>query len=309
MPTLRSLLLSLVVFSMASIHVAGKEYLVFYLGGQSNMEGFGYVRELPAELGGPIGGIYIFHGSTAPDGPPVDGRGLWAVLQPGHGTGFRSDGRHNTYSERFGVELTLGVRLAELLPGRNIALIKYDRGGSSIDCRAAANFGCWDPDFEGPTGVNQYDHFLATLRSALAVQDIDGDGEDDTLIPAGIVWMQGESDAAHGSEIAFLYERNLRRLVDLFRAALRADDLPVVVGRISDSGRQEDGRVWDDGEIVRAGQAEFVRKDAAARLITSTDTYGYSDPWHYDSAGYLDLGRQFAEALVDLINATPGDSR
>ena len=117
---------------------------------------------------------------------------------------------------------------------------------------------------------------------------------------SGIVWMQGESDAARGGEeTARRYEANLKRLMDLMRAALRADDLPVVVGRISDSGRG--GKpMWSNGPIVRAAQAAFCEKDPAATLVTSTDSYRYSDPWHYDSAGYLDLGREFAEALVKL---------
>jgi hypothetical protein len=37
-----------------------------------------------------------------------------------------------------------------------------------------------------------------------------------------------------------------------------------------------------------------------AALVTTTDTYGYSDPWHYDSSGYLDLGKQFAVAMHGL---------
>ena len=79
------------------------------------------------------------------------------------------------------------------------------------------------------------------------------------------------------------------------------DDVPVAIGRISDSGRDEkDGKVWDYGAQVRAAQAAFVEKDAAAALVTSTDNYDYSDPWHYDSAGYIDLGAKFADALHSL---------
>jgi iduronate 2-sulfatase len=89
-------------------------------------------------------------------------------------------------------------------------------------------------------------------------------------------------------------------LVDLIRAAFRVDDLPVVIGQISDSGRDADGKVWDHGEIVRAAQAAFVAEDGAAALVTTTDQYGYSDTWHYDSAGFLDLGRSFAEAMFRL---------
>ena len=113
--------------------------------------------------------------------------------------------------------------------------------------------------------------------------------------------MQGESDAAHGEDIARRYEANLKRLMDLIRAAFRVDDLPVAIGRISDSGQQEtDGKVWDHGEIVRNAQAAFVQHDAAAALVTSTDGYGYSDKWHYNTAGYVDLGKRFAEALAGL---------
>ena len=47
------------------------------------------------------------------------------------------------------------------------------------------------------------------------------------MTPAGILWMQGESDGALTAEIAARYENNLKRLMDLVRAGLRTDDLPV----------------------------------------------------------------------------------
>jgi hypothetical protein len=280
-------------------------YDLYYLGGQSNMDGYGRVEELPSDLAGPVKGVMIFHGNTGLDGGAVDGRGAWAELRPGHGGGYTSDGVSASYSDRFGVELTFARTLRSLDPDAHIAIIKYSRGGSSIDCAAAGTFGCWDPDFTGGkvAGVNQYDHFLATIRNALSIEDIDGDGESDILVPTGIVWMQGESDAAFTEAVALGYEANLKRLMDLMRAALRTDDLAVVVGRISDSGRDEeekDGKVWNYGDIVRAAQAAFVAKDGCAALVTSTDGYGYSDPWHYDSAGYIDLGKRFAEAMHGL---------
>ena len=273
---------------------------VYFLGGQSNMDGFGYVSDLPEPLRSAIPGVMIFRGNTAPDDGEVDGRGVWARLGPGHGVGFSSDGVTNSYSDRFGVELTFAARMRQLHPDANIAVIKYSRGGTSIDAKAAGSFGTWDPDDGSGTGVNQYDHFLATIRIATSMEDIDGDGQPDILIPAGIVWMQGESDGAYTEAVALRYEDNLNQLTNLIRAALRVDDLPVVIGRISDSGQDEDGMVWDHGPIVRAAQAAFVEKDARAALVASTDTYGYSDPWHYDSDGYLDLGRRFAEAMIEL---------
>ena len=42
--------------------------------------------------------------------------------------------------------------------------------------------------------------------------------------------------------------------------------------------------------------------------MTSTDGYGYFGPWHYDSAGYLDLWLRFAEAMSDLVGQAEGSS-
>lgn len=304
-PSLMLNLSLILIASLAANHRAyAKEFEVYYLGGQSNMDGYGTNEDLPADLAADVDDVFIFHGNTSPDQVAVDGRGIWAPLQPGHGVGFKSDGRANQYSNRFGVELAFAQQLKKIRPGKNIALIKYSRGGTSIDAEAARQFGCWEPDFEQGEGegkgVNQYDHFLATLRYAMADIDIDNDGVVDTLTPAGILWMQGESDGALTAEIAARYENNLKRLMDLVRAGLRTDDLPVAIGRISDS-MHEDKKVWPYGDQVRQAQRDFVEKDAAARLVISTDGYGYSDPWHYDSAGYLGLGREFANSIHEIV--------
>ncbi|QGY47352.1 hypothetical protein GM418_27900 [Maribellus comscasis] len=287
-----------ILFGLGTLQA--KKYKVFYLGGQSNMDGYGYVNELPGELNKPVEGVYIFHGNTASDGDIVDGRGVWEILKPGHGVGHKSDFHGNQLSERFGIELTFASELKKMLPGENIALIKYSKGGTSIHIDAAEDFGCWDPDYTKTNGINQFDHFLATVLNAYSVDDIDGDGERDELIPAGIVWMQGESDA-HEKKIAENYQANLKRLIDLMRAAFLKDDLPVVIGRISDSGNDTDGKVWDYGNILRWQQARFVNQDSNAALVVSTDNYGYSDKWHYNTEGYIDFGKQCAIKMSELL--------
>ena len=271
---------------------------VYYLGGQSNMDGYGYNKDLPEPFSLTNEAVWIFHGNPVGDDLPDGGLGIWAPLQAGHGAGFQSDGTINSYSDRFGVELSLATRLQELYPGERIALIKYSRGGSSIDSLATGRFGCWEPDYLGATGINQYDHFLLTVRTAMNTTDIDGDGNLDVLVPAGIVWMQGESDASFTEEIANSYYFNLKRLMDLIRASLRSDDLPVVIGKISDSwDDQGDGKVWDHGELVQYAQEKYAKTDGNAAIVRTTRYYKYSDPWHYDSQGYMDLGEKFAEAL------------
>lgn len=273
---------------------------LFYLGGQSNMEGYGFVSELPEELNRKFDNVWIFTGNTAPDGNNDGGLGIWEKLQPGHGVGFKSDGKTNSLSDRFGIELSFAAKLQELYPGEKIALVKYYRGGTSIDSLAAGRFGCWEPDFKSKNGINQYDHFLTTLNNSLSVSDIDNDGYPERLIPSGIIWMQGESDAYFSEEIAGRYYDNLKRLMDLIRAALRTDDLPVVIGKISDSWNDKDGKVWDYGELVQWAQEKYARTDVKAAIVRETRYYKYSDPWHYDSEGYIDLGKKFAEAVFRL---------
>jgi len=84
--------------------------------------------------------------------------------------------------------------------------------------------------------------------------------------------------------------------------------IPVAIGRISNSsdakakGLPVPGRTftWRHGKILRDQQAKYVKEDGCAALITTTDNYGYSDGFHYNSAGFKDLGIQFANAIKKL---------
>ena len=60
-----SILIALIL--MISAGVQAKKYKVFYLGGQSNMDGFGYNNQLPKELNKPVDNVYIFHGNSTRD--------------------------------------------------------------------------------------------------------------------------------------------------------------------------------------------------------------------------------------------------
>lgn len=274
---------------------------VFVLAGQSNMNGFGYNKDLPNDLK-TFKDVYIFQGNSVPDGGLNGGIGKWEVLKPGNGTGFKTDGKTNTLSDRFGLELSFAKRMKELFPNDKIALIKYAREGTSIDSVARADFGCWDADFHGKNGINQYDNFLKTVKNALSETDIDGNGKRDEIIPSGILWMQGEGDASYDEAIANRYYSHLKTLMNQMRAALLTDDLPVVIGKISDSGKNEKGRVWNTGELVQYAQEKFVENDKNAAIVRSTKKYNYGDdPWHYDSSGYIDLGKNFAEEIFKLI--------
>ena len=290
-------IIGLVSASGTSQNVEKETFRLFFLGGQSNMEGHGLNAELPDSLSGMIENVWIFHGHPIGDGNQKGGLGKWDHLKPGNGAGFTSDKGNNQLSHKFGPELSFGKKLGELFPGEKIALIKYARGGSSIDSAAAREYGSWEIDFRGADGINQFDHFLTTLNGALNTRDIDGNGIEDVLVPGGIIWMQGESDATLTEDIALRYYANLKRLMDLMRAVFHDDDLAVVIGKISDSGMDNNGKTWRYGEMVQYAQEEYVRNDKNAAIVRDTKNYDYSDPWHYDSDGYIDLGIKFAEAI------------
>nr|WP_319401433.1 sialate O-acetylesterase [uncultured Carboxylicivirga sp.] len=294
------LLLSLLCVS-AFAKKKGDEFKLFYLGGQSNMVGYGYTKDLPDSLIKNLDDVWIYHGNPVSDGNDTGGLGLWEPLKPGHGTGFKTDGENNTLSNRFGLELSFAYRLKQLYPDAKIAIIKYARGGSSIDSLAGGGFGCWEPDYRGKGGINQWDYFLKTVNGALSQPDINGDGKTDVLIPCGMAWMQGESDADKSVEIAQRYEANLKRLMDMIRAAFRTDDLPVVIGKITDSWNNDKGIVWPYGDLVRQAQEDYVRKDHKADIVRDTKYYHYSDRWHYKSNDYIDFGVKVADKMYKLM--------
>lgn len=303
----KKVIIVLVLTHMLSIALAQNNeketFKLFFLGGQSNMEGHGLNTELPDSLRGTIENVWIYQGCSVGDENQKGGLGKWDSLKPGNGAGFFSDGDSNKLSREFGPELSFGKKLQELYPREKIALIKYARGGSSIDSLAAREYGSWEFDYQGSNGINQFDHFLTTIFGALRAKDIDGNGIEDVLVPSGIIWMQGESDAVLSKEIAFRYYANLKRLMDLIRAVFRNDDIPVVIGKISDSGMDNQGKTWEFGELIQYAQEEYVKKDKNAAIVRDTQFYQYSDPWHYDSKGYIDLGIKFAEAISILSKA------
>ena len=113
--------------------------------------------------------------------------------------------------------------------------------------------------------------------------------------------LRGGTDAEHSRAAATAYAANLKRLMDLMRAALRVDDLPVVIGKITDSGMADDGKVMDYIDIVQDAQAQFVATDSCASYVTVTDDLPHSDDaWHYRTDGYVAMRRAFADAMLKL---------
>ena len=273
-------------------------YRLYFLAGQSNMDGYGYVSELPEALRVPVDRVFIFKGETALDGGD-GGEGVWSPLEPGFGKGSSMRSGAMQLSNRFGPELTFGLEMSSRDPDTRVALIKYALGGSGL--APNVGYGSWHPSDRNGNRVNQYDHALKTIRNAFSESDVDGDGIPDRLVPAGVIWMQGESDANHSQEVADEYLVNLTHLMQMLRSEFGIDSLPIVVGKITDSGMADDGSVMDFIETVQIAQSTFTATDPCATLVSVTDDLNYrNDAWHYDTDGFLRLGTAFADAALEL---------
>ena len=181
--------------------------------------------------------------------------------------------------------------------GVKIAIIKYSFGGTAL--YPGAGYGDWHPDQER---INHLDNALSTINNAFDVADINGDGRLDRLIPSGIIWMQGESDAEHSKEASEAYYGNLKNLINLLRASLRNEKLPVIIGKINDSHMTSNGGPTQPFiKIVHSAQKKFTEEDDCASYVTEIESYNFSDDaWHYDTDGFIKMGIAFAKALKQL---------
>lgn len=273
---------------------------LYILAGQSNMDGEGYVDELPSHLNRVFDNAWIYNPNRRDDQQPMDDRGFWEKLRPGHGAGFHTDGSRNYYSEKFGPELSFASKLLEKRPERKILIYKYAKGGSSIHPDAASDWGCWHTEYNRGNRINQWTHFQHLHRAIETAERTFG-----LTVPAGIVWHQGESDASHTRTIAEAYGGNLSAVLNKMREELNNRSLPIAVGQISDSmmGRGKRKNTYPFGDIVKSAQRKFVEEDNHAALVTAPENHGFIDAWHYDSQTYIELGYRYADALMDLQHA------
>lgn len=291
-------LIVVILIAINTLMLNGKTYKVYFLAGQSNMEGYGYTKQLPKELLRPGKIVPIYHGNSALDNQQGGGVGQWTPLQAGHGVGFKTDGVTNYYSNRFGPELSFAQTLLTHT-AENIAIIKYATGGTGLS--EGVGYSNWEPMLATASASNQYNFARQTIKGAFIKSDIDGDYELDTLIPAGIVWMQGEADAHHSLEAATAYQTKLTNLMRLMRLSLGNEQLPIIIGKINrrpDQGSEPEMPYID---VIHSAQAQFSDNDVCTEYVTETEKYQLSeDRWHYDSDSYIEMGRAFAQAMLKL---------
>ena len=173
------------------------------------MDGYGHNSKLLDSLRKKIPNAMIFNGKIDNEGSLNGGFGIWSFVEHGHGYMFETNGNFNSLSKMFGPELSFADKMIE--SGEKIAIIKHSFGGTAL--YPGAGYGDWYLDQKRR---NHFDNALAAIENAFQVADINRDGLLDKLIPSGIIWMQGESDAEHSKEAFEAYYGNLKNLINLF---------------------------------------------------------------------------------------------
>jgi len=207
------------------------------------------------------------------------------------------------FTKRFGPELLFGLTLAEKYPDKEFVLIKRSQGGTAL-------YGAWNPNWSSDKAkavekpkkqsLQLYAQHLEDIKiSLVSIQK-----ENKTFKILGLLWMQGENDAA--IEIsATTYKENLKNLIDSYRTEFIESKMPFVVGQINSNY----GKFKNKGsKMVRTFMEEIANEDKNVAIIKTSmdkswlDYPKHSDNIHYNSEGQKRLGIAFANKLIELIN-------
>jgi hypothetical protein len=227
---------------------------VFLLGGQSNMAGAGNSKDLKPPYNQPFAKIKTWNNKTK----------SWLPLTP---------------KGRFGPEVYFAHSLASKLPNEKIRLIKSAQGGTAL-------YNDWSPITKG----GPYRNFMKTTKAAIA--DLDASGVKYEI--AGMLWLQGESDA--NEKKGDSYEKNITYFISHMRKEFKTKDMPFIIARICDNWGRKSGHA----KFVRDAQMK-VAKTIHNVACFDTDDCAISGG-HYISAGLAVIGNRFSEKYIEINN-------
>ena len=198
-----------------------KKIKVFFLAGQSNMDGRARAYHLSDEdlkrLKKAQENVTLYYNHQA----PVP---LQPTTPPTH-----VQQKFDT-KQIFGPELFFGIEMSEAYPDHDIILIKRSRGGMSL-------YGAWNPNWteEKAKTMNEenapklYSDFIAYAHEVLK----DYDPSEYEL--CGMLWVQGETDSGtkkFGTIAADTYEANLKNLIQGVRSEFSSPELPFIIFQV-----------------------------------------------------------------------------
>ena len=266
------ILFVVIIFMTGCVHQS-VPVRVYFVAGQSNAVGYdGDASKLTVN---PIDREVLFWYRTG--SMPLDENDSrspgWTTLGPQPRGAIEKPHSNFRYEYGFGPEIGFGRTLAEQCKDK-VAIFKFALNGSALHAH-------WKPIGN--------DGFLQALIDHYRHADTDLREMGWDPVPSGLLWMQGESDAADetASEI---YDENLEALVDRLRREFHCL-LPVVIPRI-----YHKNRLFADK--VRSAQSTFAESDDLTVCFDTDDLERDAiNQGHYNWKGLLQLGIQAANII------------
>jgi sialate O-acetylesterase len=277
---------------------------LWFIGGQSNMCGFGTLKE-PSE---PDPRILFF---VAKDDRWMPAREPLNSLFFPHGD---PHGMVPDYTRLPVGGAGLGMSFAQRVlkyTGRPLGIIGVATGGPAAKT--------WSPDFkEKPVPGDTYPRRYIYQPLVKRIIQAGGWGR-----LKGVVWYQGESDAVELPSAAKVYENSLGKFIDRLRIDTGNPDLPFIIVQIDrqvstlapgQPGKSKLGEEMADAlatyteawEHVRDVQRQMADNRKNVYVVSAIDLGDMVDPIHLEYESFRKLGLRIAEVALSQVYKLPG---
>ncbi|MCP3870613.1 MAG: sialate O-acetylesterase [Gammaproteobacteria bacterium] len=254
---------------------------VFILAGQSNAVGYGVswqgLTNFRIERE-----VSLWYTQPHPLRPASSGR--WVPLA----------GEQHRSVPGVGSEISIG-RLSSSQLRSPVGIIKIAFNGTALGQSSKPDWNVHSDEL--------YSLALSEIRRALKVAP----GKAERKL-AGLLWVQGESDAKDGDNqptMAERYEENLMALIGGIRGEFKRLDMPVVIAVISVPAVDGLGRRFGYRNIIREAQRSIARSQSNTSTIDIDDLPKQTDGLHFNAQGQSEIGKRFFATWLNLARRWP----
>lgn len=155
----------------------------------------------------------------------------------------------------------------------------------------------WDHTDPGESGAC-YRSLISEIQAAILAAEKDGI----ELRPRAFGWVQGESDA--NAEDSVVYARNLEAMLTELRTELHAPNLMALIAvntRFLEGRNRFMPAIIEQQKLAASFNPRWQYVDTSAATV--------ANHVHFDSEGTLEVGRLFAEALLETEEKTRAEKR
>jgi arylsulfatase A-like enzyme len=175
-----------------------------------------------------------------------------------------------------------------------VVVVKDAKGGQPIS-RWYKKYKPAKGDMPSPIG-DLYDTLMKKVEAVT---------KDQKIATVTFIWMQGEREAALGQ--GAIYADSLKGLVTQVSAALKRDDVNVVIGRIND--HKMDNSSHPHWTLIRDVQVQVAKELPRCAWVDTDDLNGDKNGIHATKEGYKTLGERFAEKAILLIHGSKATAK